>query len=281
MKFGQNIKTHLSTYKVSKYPKFKNGNWRNDSSKELKYAFTKNDQDFNIIEYYRDEFLKSDFNKKIKRHIYFNHLNSSQAMCINFFYPLIVENKLNLITEFLEFSNEIIVYNTVAFEKLSHIDSINGHRPTNFDFYFETESGEKFFFEIKYTENGFGKAPKDKSNKKIFDKEHTDKFISVYNNNLDSVNSEYHSVDKFLSNYQIMRNLIHVGNDSYVVFLYPSGNEKIKRQAIEAKERFIVSPLGGNFFTKEWENIYDYVINCSKGTKLNSQLTEFGNKYFI
>jgi len=50
----------------------------------------------NIIEYYRDDFYKSELSK-IKYHKYFHHLNSSQAMCINFFYPLIKKEQLNIV----------------------------------------------------------------------------------------------------------------------------------------------------------------------------------------
>lgn len=50
--------------------------------------------DKNIIAPYDSDLRTSDY---IKRHRYFHHLNSSQAMCINFFYPLIKEKQLELV----------------------------------------------------------------------------------------------------------------------------------------------------------------------------------------
>ena len=80
-------------------------------------------------------------------------------MCINFFYPLFYEKILHVIPEFFELREEKINYDMVKFEKDSEIEKAYGMKMrTNFDFYFETESGKRFFFEIKYTENSFGKA---------------------------------------------------------------------------------------------------------------------------
>lgn len=148
MTYQDEIKTHLTTYKELKFKGFPHGLWRNNPDNILKYAFVSKYDNNNLIETFQEEYLEyeKEIDTKIKRHMYFHHMNSSQAMCINFFYPLYKEGSLELITEYLGFKEEKVKSNSVRFEETSKIDSIKGYRPTNFDFYFETETGKKFFF---------------------------------------------------------------------------------------------------------------------------------------
>jgi hypothetical protein len=196
-------------------------------------------------------------------------------MCINFFYPLFKENCLELITEFLGFKEEKVKSNSVRFEETSKIDSIKGYRPTNFDFYFKTETGKKFFFEIKYTENEFGKASGNP--------DHVKKFKKVYNTGavFNPIQEFYRDKLMFFKNYQIIRNLIHVAADSYVVFVYPKDNNKIKQQAFNAKTKILKQPFDKHLFTIEWEDIFKVVNDKVNSPSLKNQLEEFGKKYFI
>ena len=63
------------------------------------------------------------------------HLNASQAMCINFFYPLIEKGVAG---------------------------------KTNFDFYMKLGFEVNIYFEIKYTETSFGNAKHDSKYKNKF-----------------------------------------------------------------------------------------------------------------
>ena len=88
-----------------------------------------------------------------------HHVNSSQIFCINLFGPLMILddgykslNKL-LVAIGVKFCGQI----TCAQFEYSPGDKIDR---TQFDFYAETNKGEKAFFEIKYTEGDFGKPRK-------------------------------------------------------------------------------------------------------------------------
>lgn len=277
MRYQDEIKTHLIAYKALKFKEVPHGLWRNNPDKVLQYAFISKYDNNNLIETFQKEYLNYEkgLEAKIKRHMYFHHMNSSQAMCINFFYPLYKEGCLELITESLGFKDERIKSTSVRFEEPSKIDSIKGFRPTNFDFYFETETGKKFFFEIKYTENEFGKA-KD-------DCDHNKKFKNVYStgNIFNPIQDEYREKELFFKNYQIIRNLIHVAADSFVVFLYPEGNSKIKQQALNAKNQILKKPYNEHLITIEWEELFKDVNDKVKSPDLQNQMKEFGKKYFI
>lgn len=269
MTFNEKIKQHLGHYKQKKYPNLPNGKWK---KKRYNHLFRIEDGYLNLIEQYRDSFYKGSFSD-IKKHICFHHLNSSQAMCINFFYPLMVEKQLGIILDFLGFNNEQIDYSTAVFEKESGIDSIGGHRPTNFDFYFKTSSSKEFFFEIKYTEQDFGKA--------INDKEHTEKYEAVYKDNMNVIEPYYSEKETFFQNYQIIRNLIHIAENSYVVFLYPKDNKKIRAGASIAKNEILKISYKSHFYDIHWEDILKFTMSKVSGKDINAQLNEFEKKYMI
>ena len=149
MGFTDDIKMHLSEYKEECYPDIGNGTYR---GKEYPHIFPKKDIMLNILEKYRESFFGSK-HAGIKLHRYFHHLNSSQAMCINFFYPLIKEEKLHIILELLKIKDKSVDYNSVCFEKESDIDQCGNHIPTSFDFFFKTKSDKKFYFDTAVLNN--------------------------------------------------------------------------------------------------------------------------------
>lgn len=266
--FKEEIYENLSDYRerTLKIPEM--GYWKN---KPYGHILPKDKKKENIFPEYQKSFFNSELGR-IKLHLYFHHLNSSQAMCINFFYPIFTENKLDLITNYLGFKDEVIDYNSVRFEKESDIDKKNNRRPTNFDFYFKTKSGKNFFFEIKYTESDFGKAKNDL--------DHHDKFLKVYCQHLPKVvQIKYTEMTVFLKHYQIVRNLIHINESSYVVFLYPKKNTAVNKAAHFAEENILNKDKLPHLFNITWEDI---ILNLKSNPNVNSDfLGEFKKKYFV
>lgn len=92
MTYQKEIKDWLSEYKTTHFKGLEDGKWKRNKKSyshilpdALKYD--------NLLPTYRDLFCKSNYNS-IKLHSDFHHLNSSQAMCINLFYPLIKRKNL-------------------------------------------------------------------------------------------------------------------------------------------------------------------------------------------
>jgi hypothetical protein len=233
--FAKKVQEHLSTYKRNvldihvdgKYKGIPYGHILPDLREMWAQNFLPSIRE-SLSRYVRQKVQQ----KHIELHTYFHHLNSSQAMCLNFFYPLLETKKLEIILPLLSgrFNDEMIDYdsdNSVRFEKdgqendwlCKNNANIIRDDPTSFDFYFRTKSGKKFFFEIKYTESGFGKEKSDD--------EHIEKFNKVYKKHLSHIKDEYHTANRFLDHYQIMRNLVHIDDESFVVFIYPSQNKGI------------------------------------------------------
>lgn len=272
MSFKEKIYKSLSDYREHELKISEMGKWRGNS---YGHILPKDKEKENILAKYRQSFFSSK-SKAIKLHQCFHHLNSSQAMCINFFYPLIQEENLHLITGYMGFNDEMIDYNSVEFEKESKIDGVDKRRPTSFDFYFETKSGKKFFFEIKYTEDGFGKA--------VNDSDHRDKFEKVYRQHLPRVvKPPYSEMKEFFKYYQIIRNLIHIDDNSYVVFLYTIENHAVCETAQFAEENIVKENIvkeenSSHLFNITWEDI---VLHLMKNPDANTDfLSEFQKKYF-
>ena len=283
MTYQAEIKKWLSDYKVKNLKELPDGKWKRNNQ-YYTHILPESHQFKNLLLTYREPFLNSRF-KNIKFHLDFHHLNSSQAMCINFFYPLIKEERLDVITQKLNLPKESIDYKAVCFEKDSEIE-VN-RRPTSFDFYIKTKSGKNIsignrfyetekniYFEIKYTEQEFGKAKKDS--------EHINKYEAVYEKHNFVLNPKYRNLENFLNNYQIMRNLINVGKNNFIVFIYPENNKIIKQQAERAKAEFAIPEFRENVITLTWEELIEFVeLKIKNSHALKLQLTEFKEKYKV
>src|SRR5438067_697657 len=101
------LNTHLAKYKRGALGISEPGYWTNPrTAKKLPYDHILPDgsRNKNILSPYRERFW-NDFatwaeqepQHVIKLHKYFQHLNSSQALCFNLFYPLIADHAWSLI----------------------------------------------------------------------------------------------------------------------------------------------------------------------------------------
>ncbi len=275
MSFQDEIKDWLSDYKANHFKHLKNGIWKY-RGKEIPCAhiLPKENLYDNLLPEYKCELQDYIESKKVKLHQYFYHLNSSQAMCLNFFYPLIKEEKLQLILEFLNIHNDSVDYNSVCFEKESFIERQKGYRPTSFDFYFKTHTNKEIHFEIKYTEQDYGKAKNDV--------DHIGKYDLVYQNYCSVIESRYSNCNDFLNYYQLLRNVIHVSDNSYVVFLFPENNKKIKQQAEFAKSTLVKPDFQKNILNCTWESLLEFVDTINLDSpRLVKQMDDFKAKYKI
>jgi hypothetical protein len=225
----------------------------------------------NILDPYRDDFYKSHLSN-ISFHRYFHHLNSSQALCINLFYPLIKEQIFGIFLRYIGVTFSIVEY---AFEKESPIEQVlEGKRKTNFDFYIQSDTKESIFFEIKYTENGFNRVEDDE--------EHIEKYKFTYKKLLDNnpyIHNDFKNMNKFFRYYQILRNLVHIRSGSIVVFLFPQQNKIIDNQALFARES-ILTDLGRKAFRIIYlEDIINYIEENIESQLLLDHYSQFREKY--
>lgn len=273
MNFQETIKENLCAYKHEKLKIKEPGiyNYQGDML-EYDHILPTELKHLNVIHHYRNDFYNSDLSK-ISYHKYFHHLNSSQALCVNLFFPLIVSGETRIISELLELPTKSI--KSPCFEFVSDIEVAKKYsRKTNFDFFCKLSDKLKVYMEVKYSENEFGKAKMDKA--------HIDKFYDTYEPLLMQnpfINRKYKQMENFLFKYQIMRNLVHINDDSIVVFIYPKGNKKIDHQANMAFSEILTESGKSKLKLLPIENAIKFILENAISSKLIEHYKEFENKY--
>lgn len=192
-------------------------------------------------------------------HRYAHHLNSSQLMCYNFFRPYIEveEDKIRpnkiLIDLLRKYNIAINQYDDAIcqFEYVQQDSEYNGEG-TNFDFYLK--SGEtEVFFEIKFTEAGFGKCD--------CDEKHKNKFGTIYKTLIKgcpAIKKPITYGKEFCRNYQLFRNSIRTkDNNKYVIFIYDENNSYCKKQLQEFFDNYIKDEYKNNIIGITWQNIVE------------------------
>lgn len=247
---------------------------------------------YNFLPQYRDELVKYVKEKEIKLHSDAHHLNSSQMMCLNFFYPLINKELLYLLLQNIDNSIDwgtpnlkrtqpeyISELEKGQEEKVKNDPDWNNRLSgaSNIDFYIETDKGYKIYFEIKYTETNF-------DTKKPTEKKYQLKYEKIYKPLLESsiLLLYKHDRDYFLEHYQLMRNLIHLQSEQhYVVFLVPQQNEKVWDAANDIKNETMMQD-NKHCCILNWKDIVDKLISCPEiknNPQLHEYYAEFKKKY--
>lgn len=282
--FQIKVKEHLGEYKRHVLDIYEDGEY-NYKGKVIpyKHILPEAKKELNINKKYRTDFFASDYYKHMTLHKYFHHLNSSQAMCINFFYPLIKENLLESILNIIGVEGELN-YNpdNICFEKVSELEE-HAKRKTNFDFYIKLNSGIEIYFEIKYIENEFGKAEHDNGHKEYKDKyklKFHETYMPLLKNN-PAIKEDFKTEKIFLDNYQIMRNITHIAKDRYVIFIYPKENKGIRKQALTTKNEIIKNDWKNHFILFTWEDIIEqFKYNLNSNELIDYYIKDFSYKYF-
>lgn len=251
------IKENLSIYKKNTLGIDKNGMWKGS---EYSHILPFDNRYENII----NKGFREDLKKLISQdalHFGFPHLNSSQALALNLFGPLVLEGNLSVINNVLEVKNNNLISNESE-GKFEFIEQAN--EGTNFDFYIQDKSN-KFYFEVKYTENEFGKAKDDLN--------HQQKYSEFYKKRLKDI-VDIKSGD-FFKEYQLWRNIIYAKN-GYVFLVLPRFRDDLIKKVDDAKEKIKNTEIGNRV---KLLIIDELVEECEKNKELKDHYIEFRKKY--
>lgn len=242
----------------------------------------------NLLPQYRADFVQSTLRKGVTFHPYAHHLNSSQLMCINFFFPLWQERRLEDLLQAMDVSlqqDESIDYQSVCFEFQSNLDyDKSSNRATTFDFRIllqhqasgrDSRYSRELLFEIKYTENGFGGTTHDARHKELFANRYAPHAARV-------LKSNRQDMDTFLDNYQLCRNLIHLDDKGgkLVVVVYPEQNKKIENGLIMAQNELLKADYKDSLKAITWESLHLKITSLvADSARLKEQMSEFQKKY--
>ena len=247
MTYASNRKEQLISY-AKKYKIPVGGTFNNKGEYDhiIKCANKKSAAELNIISGVERDIFYEQLVPQLHR--FAHHLNSSQLLCYNYFRPMMTTYcKPNKDLQQWVNSNVGVQLSEEAWCRFEYIE--DKEENTNFDFYINDGEVE-IFFEIKYTEYGFGKAK--------CDDRHKAKFENIYKERLKlqkCLPTEM-SMQSFFDNYQLCRNVCRVTSDKkFVVFLFPKNNTAAYKQFEEF--RCLIKVMHPNVKAIHWEDIVD------------------------
>lgn len=227
---------------------------------------------------------------------YFCHMTSSQAMAVNFFFPLITHKKIDSVLKAIGINEMANSAQKIQFEYKSSID---GNR-SSIDVYIPLMNERSVYIEVKFSEGEFGRnQSKDWDN---FYKKYYNAARVVFP---DIVNEQDKESRRWcLTNYQIIRNTVHIlGEDTilalqnrrepyidsvkflpknYSVFLYPAHNKSLLTQAVEAYSSLADGHLRAHVILKHWEDLLNDLDHEMRGDSVLELFgQEFRGKYFF
>lgn len=224
-------------------------------------------RDHNLLPSIRQQFgqLTDTAAKQIRLHQFFHHLNSSQALAINLFLPLLGSDSTKF-SQLLRFDEALTI---------AGFEHVVDHDGTNVDFFAQESRGQTLSVEVKLTEKDFGKAKPDKR--------HIEKFHSVYRPSLEGiailpVGSEQ---EAFFENYQFFRNAILAAQNNRVWFLIPRDNCSIVRRLktcralLSSEARPLVQPVFLEDFLNQVTSLF------ADNASLVSHYGELRQKYIL
>lgn len=222
--FQQERRRKFENYNIQ-HLKSNPGKWRN-SKNQYFHILPINDFQKNILDEFQSDFWKYFDNESIHKHQFFHHLNSSQALCFNLFFPLFFYDK-DILDYFIKYLLNLPGASKTKICKFEKI--IEKAEGTNFDFYIEKQNQSRILFEIKYTEKKFDSISKPT-------KGHEKKYETIYFPRLQKLLKPEFLNRKFIfENYQIFRNLSYMDGLTSVVFIFPEANPNLSntRKLIE------------------------------------------------
>ena len=190
-------------------------------------------------------------------HQYAHHLNSSQLLCYMALRPLLIDDsktKYYRPTEALKMllaSQNINISECAQceFEYNDHLMWKERNIPegTSFDFHIK-DNNHEYFFEIKFTEDGFGKAEKDD--------EHIQKFNELYLNKIEKVINKVISVEECVKYYQLFRNIIRGDSDSKTIVFITDKNNPATEEEIKIFSKEYLTDTTVRYLFLKWQDMY-------------------------
>ena len=207
-----------------------------------------------------DPKVLSDFLKTKNIHQYAHHINSSQLLGLSIFGNMVNSNgspKQELIDLMKHFGIEISNLAKCVFEYQDNIkwEQKKEKEGTSFDFFIE-EGNKRYFFEFKFTEDGFGKAKNDNR--------HIEKIRDVYSTRIKKSTILKTPVEEgqIMKNYQLYRNLIRRESDNdTIIFITDKENTQTEKELDNFLKNYITKEIGIKRIT--WQEIKkEYPSSC-------------------
>ena len=218
--YVDSLKAHLADYKHNQLGVFEDGLWSRNSQ-PYPHILPLELRQLNIVAPIRAAFWEYAEREglSLQLHRDFHHLNSSQALAFNLFFPFVALawSQPQLLLAALGLDGKQVA--SFGFEVVP--DPQEG---TNFDFLAIFSDDTRLFVEVKLAETEFGRCEPDAR--------HEEKRQSLYVGRLaDKVIPTCLESPAFFSSYQLLRNLSHLSPADTLILLVPRANRGTFEQA--------------------------------------------------
>jgi hypothetical protein len=270
--YQDRLKCHLSRYKAEVLGIADDGIWSRNR-RPYSHILPAERKYENLLAPYREDLCRYlAAHREISLHPDFHHLNSSQAMCFNLFFPLAVDQAgRKILTDALGHADGMAPGESWCFEKV-----LDPKENTSFDFLFQTNVGTATFCEIKLSESGFGTAKNDAK--------HREKLTNTYRPRLsDRVSPVLLEEGEFFPRYQLCRNFSYVGELGDLLFVvYPSKNTVLTEQLEDFLE-FVNEEHRERVKAVLLEDLVPRILALlpNVATRLQQHYRDFAQKYLL
>ena len=216
-------------------------------------------------------------------HKFVHHLSSSQLLCFMMFSKLTDKSeescdrmaKPELVKLLSRLGIQISEGAVCQFEYSDGQKWNAEDENTSFDFHIKDDKNNReIFFEIKFTECGFGKAKNDEKHRLKIDSLYIPWLDRVKNSNPSLLKVWHIKVADWICNYQILRNLIRVnGTNKICVFITDKHNPSTERDWVEFCKQF--GPNNAMVRHITWQEIKGHLIEILRETDLPFQFKCF------
>ena len=210
------LQSHLAEYKANRLGVQESGLF-GGNGRVYRHILPSKLRQLNVLEPFRAEFWA--YHKRhpeVRLHRYFHHLNSSQALAFNLFFPFFTSGASARIA----LTRSLGIASHVTRWKFEHVP--NRLEGTNVDVAWCSPVGGWVYCEVKLSETEFGAATPDA--------QHRHKLEHIYAKRLSGlVKPELLEPNKFFRHYQLLRNISFLSSPrvDHVVFLLPAANKAL------------------------------------------------------
>lgn len=275
--FSREMRDWMGIYREKVLERTDSGTWRNLPYPHILSA-TDSAEGFNLIKGIRPAFENYAERNHIQLHRDFAHLNSSQALAFNLFFPMLPTSESELKWGAPERISALLDQPLRKLKRAEFEKILNLEERTNLDWWGEFDDGGQLFCEVKFTESGFGKATSPST-------DYRGRIERIYRPMLEGV-IEPRLLDDltwFKANYQILRNLAHLGvsNSSdldRVLFVLPARSPAYGHLD-DFLKRFLEPAIGHRVIVKDLESWTETLLASATSDEERLHWSELRKKY--